>query len=207
MGIREVWSNKISREELSAGDHIYSWRGSSRLFAHHGIYAGGGMVIHFTRGADQEFGIRKVDRVSVGSAALTSFRHSVDNPCPSCGYHSMLNGVISSCIDCFLSDGELYLYRYGVSWTFYKAKLRRGTCTRKPSDTPNVVLARAQSFLATGFGDYHIVNNNCENFAITCKTGEGIGIPNGQAKFLLKISPWFAASVPVTVAVLIVIAM
>ncbi|KAL5570716.1 hypothetical protein UlMin_020313 [Ulmus minor] len=44
-------SNKIERDQLEAGDHIYSWRGGY-LYAHHGIYIGEGKVIHFNRGAD-----------------------------------------------------------------------------------------------------------------------------------------------------------
>ncbi|XP_059649691.1 protein LEAD-SENSITIVE 1-like [Cornus florida] len=158
-------SDKISRAELRAGDHIYSWRGRAlNLYAHHGIYAGDGMVIHFTQAA----------------AGVSVSSHS-DNPCPICGYHSGLDGVISSCIDCFLSGGELYLYRYGVSW----AKYRRGISSRKASDPPETVLDRVESILRNGFLDYNILINNCENFAIYCKTGEGIGIPIGQAADIL----------------------
>ncbi|XP_059665121.1 protein LEAD-SENSITIVE 1-like [Cornus florida] len=183
LGIRELWSNKISREKLREGDHIYSWRKGS-LYAHHGIYnAAQERVIHFTRAADQESGIPKLDK------SAEKFTSS-DNPCPSCGYHSKLDGVISSCIDCFLSDGELYRYQYDVSWTFYKLK-RRGTCTRKASDAPIDVLSRAQTFLDDGFGEYHVVTNNCENFAITCKTGEGDGTATGQAAFFLRTVPDF----------------
>ncbi|KAK6154067.1 hypothetical protein DH2020_013706 [Rehmannia glutinosa] len=60
-----VLSNKIGRDELKPGDHIYSWR-HSYLYAHHeytvdltqpiGIYVGDGNVIHFTRGRGRKSG-------------------------------------------------------------------------------------------------------------------------------------------------------
>ncbi|KAI5076284.1 hypothetical protein GOP47_0008349 [Adiantum capillus-veneris] len=50
-----VLSNRVSREELQAGDHVYSWR-FAYSYAHHGIYVGDGKVIHFTRGQGQELG-------------------------------------------------------------------------------------------------------------------------------------------------------
>ncbi|RVW92498.1 hypothetical protein CK203_042663 [Vitis vinifera] len=73
-----------------------------------GIYTGEGMVIHFTRASGQEIGTgTELDRaffVSVPS-------HSSDTPCPRCGYHLRLRGgVISTCLDCFLADGDLYLF-------------------------------------------------------------------------------------------------
>ncbi|XP_059649690.1 protein LEAD-SENSITIVE 1-like [Cornus florida] len=164
MGGAWSYSKKISREELKAGDHIYSWRRSGlHLYAHHGIYAGEGMVIHFTQAAGG------VSVSSAWSAAPTYSR------CPICGYHSGLNGVISSCIDCFLSGDELFLYEYGVS------RARRGISTCKVSDPPEIVLDRAESIRRNGFPGYNILINNCENFAIYCKTGEGVGIPIGQA--------------------------
>ncbi|KAH1153214.1 hypothetical protein GLYMA_18G047100v4 [Glycine max] len=46
-----VLSNKIDKQ-LKPGDHIYSWR-QAYIHAHHGIYDGEGMVIHFIRGPGQ----------------------------------------------------------------------------------------------------------------------------------------------------------
>ncbi|KAF7831184.1 Lecithin retinol acyltransferase [Senna tora] len=161
-----VLSNKIEREELKPGDHIYSWR-QGYIYAHHGIYVGEGMVIHFTRGG-QEIGTGTVlDRFLVSSSPT----HSADNPCPKCGDQSKLDGVISSCLDCFLSGGNLYLFEYGVSPAFFLAKARGGTCTLASSDPPEDVLHRASYLLKNGFGVYNIFKNNCEDFAIYCKTG------------------------------------
>ncbi|KAK9285665.1 hypothetical protein L1049_024864 [Liquidambar formosana] len=162
-----VLSNKIDREELKPGDHIYSWR-NAYLYAHHGIYTGEGKVIHFTRAAGQEIGTGTVlDRFIFSSSPS----NPLGSPCPRCGDQSRLEGVISSCIDCFLHGGNLYLFQYSVSPAFFLAKARGGTCTLATSDPPEDVLHRASFLLQNGFGGYHIFKNNCEDFAIYCKTG------------------------------------
>ncbi|TKY56638.1 LRAT domain protein [Spatholobus suberectus] len=162
-----VLSNMIDREQLKPGDHIYSWR-QAYIYAHHGIYVGDGMVIHFTRGAGQEIGTGTVlDNLLFSSSPS----HSSDTPCPRCGDQSRTDGVISSCLDCFLSGGNLYLFEYGVSPAFFLAKARGGTCTLAPSDPTEDVLHRASFLLENGFGGYNVFKNNCEDFAIYCKTG------------------------------------
>ncbi|KAL8532221.1 hypothetical protein ACS0TY_008719 [Phlomoides rotata] len=162
-----VLSNKIGRDELKPGDHIYSWR-HSYLYAHHGIYVGDGYVIHFTRGAGQEIGTGTVlDRYIFSSSPS----NSLDFPCPSCGDQSKTDGVMSSCVECFLSDGELYLFQYDVSPAIFLAKARGGTCTLAKSDSPEDAIHRANYLLEKGFGGYNIFKNNCEDFAIYCKTG------------------------------------
>jgi hypothetical protein len=95
----------------------------------------------------------------------------LDIPCPICGDQSKLDGVISSCIDCFLLGGDLYRFEYGVKPAFFLAKVRGGTCTLASSDSPKEVIHRASYLLQNGFGVYHICKNNCEHFAMYCKTG------------------------------------
>ncbi|XP_074307393.1 protein LEAD-SENSITIVE 1-like [Silene latifolia] len=163
-----VFSNKISKDELKPADHIYSWR-NAYLYSHHGIYAGDGKVIHFTRGPGQEVGTGTVlDRVIFSSSPSSDKSRS---PCPVCGDQSELSGVISSCLECFLWEGELYRFEYDVSAPFFLAKARGGTCTLARSDPPEDVLRRASFLLEKGFGGYNLFKNNCEDFAIYSKTG------------------------------------
>ncbi|XP_010549886.1 PREDICTED: uncharacterized protein LOC104820928 [Tarenaya hassleriana] len=160
-----VISNKISRDELKPGDHIYSWR-HAYVYAHHGIYVGDGKVIHFTRGAGQEIGTGTfLDNIIVSSSPSHG-----DCPCPNCGDQSNLDGVISSCLECFLSGGDLYIFEYGVNPVVFLAKPRGGTCTLASSDPPEEVIHRAKFLLQNGFGVYNVFKNNCEDFAIYCKT-------------------------------------
>ncbi|GMH08729.1 hypothetical protein Nepgr_010569 [Nepenthes gracilis] len=159
-------SNKVGRDALKPGDHIYTWK-HGYVYSHHGIYVGENRVIHFTRGADQEVGTgTMLDRIMCSSSSST---HS-QAPCQECGDQSRLSGVISSCLDCFLCGGELYCFEYGVSPAFFLAKARGGTCTLASSDPPENVLHRASYLLENGFGVYSIFKNNCEDFAIYCKT-------------------------------------
>ncbi|KAL1370335.1 hypothetical protein HN51_000611 [Arachis hypogaea] len=163
-----VLSNKVDPQNLNPGDHIYSWR-QAYIYAHHGIYIGDGMVIHFTRAADQEIGAGTVlDRFLFSLPPS----HPIDTPCQRCGRdRTRKDGVISSCLDCFLSGGDLYLFEYGVSPAFFLAKARGGTCTLATSNPTEQVLHRAFFLLENGFGGYHVFKNNCEDFAIYCKTG------------------------------------
>lgn len=133
-----------------------------------GIYVGDGMVIHFTRGAGQEIGTGTVlDNLLFSSSPS----HSSDTPCPRCGDQTRTDGVISSCLDCFLYGGNLYIFEYGVSPAFFLAKARGGTCTLAPSDPTEDVLHRSSFLLENGFGVYNIFKNNCEDFAIYFKRG------------------------------------
>ncbi|KAK4278136.1 hypothetical protein QN277_016024 [Acacia crassicarpa] len=171
-GIMGVFSNRIDREELKPGDHIYSWR-KAYIYAHHGIYVGEGMVIHFTTGG-QEIGTGTVLDRLLSSSSLT---RPANSPCTQCGDQSNLNGVNYSCLDCFLFGGHLYRFEYGVSTAVFFAQARGGTCTRAPSDPPEDVLHRARYLLENGFGVYNVFKNNCEDFASYCKT-ELLVIPN-----------------------------
>lgn len=134
-----------------------------------GIYVGEGMVIHFTRRAGQETRSGTIlDRLLISSPPL---RATFDTPCPRCGDQARSDGVICSCLDCFLSGGDLYLFEYSVSPAFFLAKARGGTCTIASSDSTEAILRRAFFLLKKGFGGYHLFKNNCEDFAMYCKTG------------------------------------
>ncbi|XP_031114559.1 uncharacterized protein LOC116018728 [Ipomoea triloba] len=161
-----VLSHKIQKDELKPGDHVYSWR-HNYLYAHHGIYVGDGKVIHFTRAAGHEIGTGTfLDSFVFSSSPVKP----LDPPCPRCGDQSVTEGVIISCLECFLYGGELYIFQYGVSPAFFLAKVRGGTCTLACSDPVEHVLHRAEYLLQNGFGVYNLFKN-CEDFAIYCKTG------------------------------------
>ncbi|CAN6280893.1 unnamed protein product [Urochloa humidicola] len=162
-------SNRVDREDLAVGDHIYSWR-AAYLYAHHGIYIGDEMVIHFTRAAGHEIGTGTfLDSFLFSSSPASSSGDSP--PCQRCGHLVRPDGVVMSCLDCFLHGGSLYLFHYGVSPAFFLAKARGGTCTLAASDPGAVVTHRARYLLDKGFGAYSLFKNNCEDFAIYCKTG------------------------------------
>ncbi|KAG2238810.1 hypothetical protein Bca52824_091981 [Brassica carinata] len=176
-------NNKISRDDLKPGDHIYAWR-NAYIYSHHGIYIGDGKVIHFTRGDGPSIREGSVlDKIIVSSVT----NHGGYNPCPNCGKRSNTRGVISSCLDCFLARGDLHLFKYSVSLATFMTKLRGGTCTTAPSDPSDEVISRAKFLLMiNGFGDYHLFKNNCEDFAMYCKTSLVVGQSyvlgrNGQA--------------------------
>ncbi|XP_068659214.1 protein LEAD-SENSITIVE 1 [Aristolochia californica] len=158
-------SNRIDRSSLKAGDHIYSWR--AYVYAHHGIYIGDNKVIHFTRGRGQEVGTGTVlDVLLVSSEPKRS-----EVPCPACAYNQEGHGVVSSCLECFLAGGVVYRFEYSVTPPLFLAKARGGTCTLAGTDPDETVIHRATYLLNNGFGCYNLFKNNCEDFAIYCKTG------------------------------------
>ncbi|KAK4400257.1 hypothetical protein Sango_1131800 [Sesamum angolense] len=177
-------SHRVERRDLEAGDHIYTWR-TAFAYSHHGIYVGGNKVVHFTH-----------DRQYLGSssqAPSTWFSTSASDvpsaaclDIPDCGFGKQRSGVIISCLNCFLGNGLLYRFEYGVSRLSFIAKVRGGTCTTAKSDPPEAVIHRAMYLLQNGFGNYNLFTHNCEDFALYCKTGylvcgqEGLG-GSGQA--------------------------
>lgn len=158
-------SNRITRESLKAGDHIYSWR-TAYIYAHHGIYVGDDKVIHFTR-RGQEVGTGTVLDVLLTSSGPARSREI----CPNCTTSQDEHGVVVSCLNCFLSGGVLYRFEYAVSPALFLAKARGGTCTLAVSEDDDTVVHRAKHLLEYGFRCYNIFKSNCEDFAIYCKTG------------------------------------
>ncbi|KAL1218094.1 Protein LEAD-SENSITIVE 1 [Cardamine amara subsp. amara] len=142
-----------------------------------GIYIGDEKVIHFNGGGGQKTGTQTfLDKITNRLVLKHGGNHK--QPCPKCGDQSNLEGVISSCLDCFLAGGNMciYLFEYSVSPAVFLSKPRRGTCTTAPSDPCDVVFYRAKILLLlNGFGAYHVLENNCEDFAIYCKTSLLVG--------------------------------
>ncbi|GLT56105.1 hypothetical protein SLA2020_291760 [Shorea laevis] len=178
-------TNKVERDEIRPGDHIYTYR-VAFTYSHHGIYVGGSKVVHFKPET-------KLDSSMESSSDLENSPSSLQLSCPTfpdCGFQKPDSGVVLSCLDCFLRNGSLYCFEYGVSPSVFLAKVRGGTCTTAASDLPETVVHRAMHLLQNGFGNYDIFQNNCEDFALYCKTGllivdkQGVG-RSGQASSVI----------------------
>ncbi|KAJ9186002.1 hypothetical protein P3X46_005562 [Hevea brasiliensis] len=142
----------VNPDELQVGDHIYVWRST---YYHHGIYVGevDGVkyVIHFVSTENVFF---------VGSSSTASTSRSLPTnqvyPCAVCEYGRNTNpGVVKTCLDCFLSGGELQVKQYDGN--------------SKPAKE---VVEKAYFLLEHGFDDYDLARKNCEHFATFCKTGK-----------------------------------
>nr|XP_043621350.1 protein LEAD-SENSITIVE 1 isoform X2 [Erigeron canadensis] len=181
-------SNRVEKSEIKAGDHIYTYR-AVFAYSHHGIYVGGNKVVHFTHFTpDRE--TSSSTGATLGSNDEMSKMPSSCSTYPDCGFRQPKSGVVLSCLDCFLKNGTLYNFEYGVTPTVFLAKVRGGTCTTAMSDGSDTVIHRAMYLLQNGFGNYDVFQRNCEDFALYCKTGiltiENLGIgTSGQASSLL----------------------
>ncbi|PIN24539.1 hypothetical protein CDL12_02724 [Handroanthus impetiginosus] len=152
-------SNRVERSEIKRGDHIYTYR-AIFAYSHHGIFVGGSKVVHFTR----------VEASSRSNSEACSLAAQCPTY-PDCGFRQPNSSVVLSCLDCFLKNGSLYSFEYGVSPSVFIAKVRGGTCTTAASDPAETVIHRAMYLLQNGFGNYNVFQNNCEDFALYCKTG------------------------------------
>ncbi|KAL2893321.1 Lecithin retinol acyltransferase, partial [Bienertia sinuspersici] len=150
-------SHKVEREEIKPGNHIYTWR-AVFSYSHHGIFVGGSKVVHFTPDRNQN--------LNAGDAENSDLVKGISSPCPTfpdCGFRQP-----------------------NITPSAFLAKVRGGTCTTAQSDPPETVIHRAMYLLQNGFGNYNVFQNNCEDFALYCKTGllitdnQGVG-RSGQA--------------------------
>ncbi|KAF8111514.1 hypothetical protein N665_0074s0045 [Sinapis alba] len=162
-------TNKMEREELKAGDHIYTYR-AVFAYSHHGIFVGGSKVVHF-RPEHNNLNSSSSSSSPMESFTSASASEGICPTFPDCGFRQPNSGVVLSCLDCFLKNGSLYCFEYGVSPSVFLTKVRGGTCTTAQSDPTDSVIHRAMYLLQNGFGNYDIFKNNCEDFALYCKTG------------------------------------
>ncbi|XP_060675271.1 protein LEAD-SENSITIVE 1-like [Ziziphus jujuba] len=146
-------SNRVPfKKMLKKGDHIYSYR-NAHSYSHHGIFVEEDTVIHFTR-TDEEPDLKPEPK------------------CRICGYNpSAQRGVVKTCLKCFLDGHSLFRYEYEVSKSRFVVQTA-GACSTGTADKPDVVIKRATEMWETnGFGKYVLLENNCETFAVYCKTG------------------------------------
>ncbi|KAK8481431.1 hypothetical protein V6N13_040599 [Hibiscus sabdariffa] len=131
------------------GDHIFCTR-KGGLYDHHGIYVGDNMVIHLAGKA------KKLQPPS----------------CQECRNKGVVNGEMAKiCLDCFLGGENFFIYEYGVFYSKHKRR-KMGTCSFFAARPPNKVVGTATHFLEHDrFGGYNLFANNCEDFAVYCKTG------------------------------------
>ncbi|XP_076942691.1 protein LEAD-SENSITIVE 1-like [Bidens hawaiensis] len=164
----ELFSQKVKQSELEKGDHVYTWR--KNMYTHHGIFIGEGKLIHLVNPkADGILHISTASKSWISSGG----RKKEKTPCAmsDCGLEKVAGtGVRVTCIDCFIKKGSLYRFKYEASREFLVAKLRGGTCNTARSDPPEEVIHRATYLLENGYIEYDLINN-CEDFALYCKTG------------------------------------
>ena len=139
----------VSDSELKKGDVIGVHR-IGGVYDHYGIYTGRGKVIHFSN-EGSDFG----GDIRVRRATLSQFKNGASNVfvVDFEAYRDYREnpelfdfaGLFKLAIDSFF-DNELTLY------------------------SPEETVERAESQL--GEGDYNLVFNNCEHFAVWCKTGK-----------------------------------
>ena len=136
----------VSDSELRKGDVIGVHRG---FYDHYGIYTGRGKVIHFSdEGSDMG------DDIRIRRATLDQFKNGADNVfvIDFEAYRDYVEnpelfdfgGLLKLAIDSFFGN-EITIY------------------------SPEETVKRAESQL--GKGKYNLVFNNCEHFAVWCKTG------------------------------------
>ncbi|XP_071740821.1 protein LEAD-SENSITIVE 1-like [Rutidosis leptorrhynchoides] len=132
---------------------------------------GENVIIHFVCTNSAGGSSTVLPGFSFSSSATNSTK---SNSCPLsyCGLEKVTgSGVRMSCIDCFIKNGSLYLFKYEASREFLLSKLRGGTCTTATSDPVEQVIRRATYLFENGYKEYHLLTNNCEDFSLYCKTG------------------------------------
>jgi len=141
----------VSDSELRKGDVIGVHR-IGGVYDHYGIYTGMGKVIHFSN-EGSDFG----SDICVRRATLSQFKNGASNV--------------------FVIDFEAYrdhvenpdlfdLLEEGIVGIALRKLFGSETITIY---SPEETVKRAESQL--GKGDYNLVFNNCEHFAVWCKTG------------------------------------
>lgn len=139
----------VSDSELRKGDVIGVHRG---VYDHYGIYTGRGKVIHFSN-EGSDFG----GDIRVRRATLSQFKNGASN---------VFVVDFEAYRDYLENPGLLDLLEEGIVGSALRKLFGRETITIY---SPEETVERAESQL--GKGKYNLVVNNCEHFAVWCKTG------------------------------------
>eukprot|EP00736_Rhodelphis_marinus_P010960 Rmarinus@m.20139 len=148
---------KIDLTRLEPGSQIfYHGAGGFALAEHHAIYIGEGAVIEFS-GEGTDFAVG-----GNGTAVNRIFSLSAGGS----------NNVVDPASMCVrvVSYDDFYTRAFRVN-----SESLSGVFVREYSRgvLPNeLVVHRALDRVGSNFGGYHIVRNNCEHFAMWCKTGK-----------------------------------
>ena len=141
----------VSDSELRKGDVIGVHR-IGGVYDHYGIYTGKGKVIHFSdEGSDMG------DDIRIRRATLAQFKNGADN---------VFVVDFEAYRDYVENPGLLELLEEGIAGIALRSLFGSETITIY---SPEETVKRAESQL--GEGNYNLVFNNCEHFAVWCKTG------------------------------------
>lgn len=140
----------VSDSELRKGDVIGVHR-IGGIYDHYGIYTGRGKVIHFSN-EGSDFG----GDIRVRRATLSQFKNGADN---------VFVVDFEAYRDYVENPGLLDLLEEGIVGIALRKLFGDELTLYSPEET----VERAKSQL--GEGDYNLVFNNCEHFAVWCKTG------------------------------------
>ncbi|GJN15532.1 hypothetical protein PR202_gb02453 [Eleusine coracana subsp. coracana] len=137
------------------------------------IYVGGSKVVHFTR--KKEAGTTGLD----SAIAVSSLLSQGSDECPTFPDWRLpaprQRRVILTCLDCcFLRGGRAPPLRvrrpaHRLPRQAPRRDVHHGARADAPRD--DAAVRRAMHLLQNGFGDYDVFENNCEDFALYCKTG------------------------------------
>ncbi len=162
LAMREKMERLLSEEFLKPGDVIGVNRG---LYEHYAIYVGNNKVIHYA-GHDDDF----AKGATIHEASYADFKKGDK--------------------DCFVlsfSGEKPVKIRISTNFQLFGEKDHGISLDWKEEFTPKETLERAYSRI--GESKYHLLGNNCEHFALWCKTGkaESQQVANGVVGCIMTV--------------------
>ena len=133
----------VKRWQLKPGDHIYCYR-KLGLYTHHGIYTGNRKheVIHFSNPYGSKLSSKNGARIC------------------SCSLEDFLDGKQLRLVSYNVGVVTAYVKRWGTTHAWV---------ARDPEDVVNTAVYYLEN--PSEWENYNLLFNNCETFAVYCKTG------------------------------------